>query len=59
MNLKDKYIYLKNENKNTVVIMKYGNFYRIFNDDTYIVWSFTKYKIHDNRIGFPDRKSVV
>lgn len=44
---------LKEQNIETVVIIKYGNFYRVFNEDTYIIWSFTKYKVHDNRLGFP------
>lgn len=53
MKLVDIHSSLKRENINTVVIIKYGNFYRVFNDDTYIIWYFTKYKIHNDRLGFP------
>ena len=53
MKLIDIHSSLKRENIDTVVIIKYGNFYRVFNDDTYIIWYFTKYKIHNNRLGFP------
>ena len=53
MRLRDTHKRLKVDNNECVVIIKYGNFYRVFDDDTYIIWKFTKYKIHDDRLGFP------
>lgn len=53
MNLIEVRNKLKANNINCVIIMKYGNFYRVFNEDSYIIWYLKKYKIHDNRIGFP------
>ena len=53
MKLTDIHSNLKRENDKCVVIIKYGQFYRVFNHDTYIIWYFTKYKIHNNRLGFP------
>lgn len=45
--LKDKYI-------DNVVMIKYGNFYRVFYPDSIIIWGITNYKIvDDDRIGFP------
>ena len=53
MKLTDIHSNLKRDNDKCVVIIKYGQFYRVFNQDTYIIWYFTKYKIHNNRLGFP------
>ena len=53
MNLIEVRNKLKTNNIDCVIIMKYGNFYRVFNEDSYIIWYLKKYKIHDNRIGFP------
>ena len=53
MKLKGIHKKLKEEHSESVIIIKYGNFYRVFGDDTYILWKFTKYKIHDSRLGFP------
>lgn len=53
MNLIEVRNKLKANNIDCVIIMKYGNFYRTFNEDSYIIWYLKKYKIHDNRIGFP------
>lgn len=53
MNLIEVRNKLKANNIDCVIIMKYGNFYRVFNEDSYIIWYLKKYKIHDNRIGFP------
>lgn len=53
MKLREIHKRLKDDNKECVVIIKYGNFYRVFDNDTYILWKFTKYKIHDYRVGFP------
>lgn len=33
--------------------MKYGNFYRVFDDDCYIIGGLLGYRISDNKTGFP------
>lgn len=33
--------------------MKYGNFYRVFDEDCYIIGGLLGYKINDNKTGFP------
>lgn len=33
--------------------MKYGNFYRVFDDDCYVIGGLLGYKIYDNKTGFP------
>ena len=33
--------------------MKYGNFYRVFDEDTYIISGLLGYKIYQNKVGFP------
>ena len=44
---------LKSNNKDVVIFMKYGNFYRVFDDDCYIISGLFGYKINDNKTGFP------
>lgn len=44
---------LKKEYKDVVIFMKYGNFYRVFDDDCYIISGLFGYKIYDNKTGFP------
>lgn len=44
---------LKEEYKDVVIFMKYGNFYRVFDDDCYIVSGLFGYRIYDNKTGFP------
>ena len=44
---------LKLVNKDVVIFMKYGNFYRVFDDDCYIISGLFGYKIYDNKTGFP------
>ena len=39
--------------KDHVVIIKSGNFYYTFDDDTYIMNYFFGYQIRENKIGFP------
>ncbi len=44
---------LKSNNKDAVIFMKYGNFYRVFDDDCYIIGGLLGYKIYDdNKVGF-------
>ena len=49
----DKYLKFKEMYKDHVVIIKYGNFYYTFLDDTYILNYFFGYQIRENKIGFP------
>ena len=44
---------LKLVNKDVVIFMKYGNFYRVFDEDCYIIGGLLGYKIYDNKTGFP------
>ena len=53
MNLVEIHKFLKRNNKNCVIFMKYGNFFRVFDKDTYIIWYYTEYKINNERVGFP------
>ncbi len=44
---------LKEEYKDVVIFMRYGNFYRVFDDDCYIIGGLLGYKIYDdNKVGF-------
>ena len=37
-----------------VIFMKYGNFYKVYGDDVFIVWKITGYRvINGDHIGFP------
>ena len=36
-----------------IIFRKAGNFYSVFDDDAIILHSLFKYKIKDNRVGFP------
>ena len=48
------YEMIKNSHSEFVIFVKFGSFYRVFNDDIYIIWYFTRYRIVDGkRIGFP------
>lgn len=50
----EMYEMIKNSHSEFVVFVKFGSFYRVFNDDIYIIWYFTHYRIIDGkRIGFP------
>lgn len=45
---------IKTKNNDFVVLMKYGNFYRVFGDDGYIVWNLCGFKVINNdHVGFP------
>lgn len=44
---------IKKQYKDSIIIIKYGNFYRVFDEDTYIIHYLKNYKIHDNIVGFP------
>lgn len=49
----DKYLKFKEMYKDHVVIIKSGNFYYTFCDDTYILNYLFGYQIRENKIGFP------
>ena len=49
----DKYLKFKEMYKDHVVIIKSGNFYYTFLDDTYIFNYLFGYQIRENKIGFP------
>ncbi len=49
----DKYLKFKNIYKNHIVIIKSGNFYYTFLEDTYIFNYLFGYQIRENKIGFP------
>lgn len=49
----DKYLKFKSEYQDYVILIKSGNFYYTFLDDTYIMNYFFGYQIRENKIGFP------
>ena len=49
----DKYLKFKEMYKDHVVMIKSGNFYYTFGDDTYILNDLFGYQIRENKIGFP------
>lgn len=51
--LTDVWKELKSEYLKTVVLIQYGNFYRVFGDDSYIIYFLMGYHIYDNKVGFP------
>lgn len=54
INLRECRNILKNENKDKIILVKYGNFYRCFDDDSFIIFYLFNYKISDNYVvGFP------
>ena len=53
MKLKNFYLYIKSNNKDLIVLVKYGNFYKCFEDDSYIINYLLNYKINNkNSFGF-------
>ncbi len=45
---------LKVRHKLSVIFMKYGNFYKVYGDDVFIVWKITGYRvINGDHVGFP------
>ena len=49
----DKYLKFKEMYKDHIIIIKSGNFYYTFLDDTYILNYLFGYQIRENKIGFP------
>ena len=53
MKLKDFYLDIKSNNKDLIVFVKYGSFYKCFEDDSYIINYLFDYKINNkNSLGF-------
>lgn len=53
MKLKNFYLDIKSNNKDLIVLVKYGNFYKCFEDDSYIINYLLNYKINNkNSFGF-------
>ena len=53
MKLKNFYLDIKSNNKDLIVLVKYGNFYKCFEDDSYIINYLLNYKINNkNSLGF-------
>lgn len=55
-----KLVEIRNRTKrkypNRLIIVKYGNFYRVFDEDMVLMWYFTRYQVVDNqRLGFPSK----
>lgn len=54
MKLKDFYNNIKDNNDDAIVFVKYGNFYRCFSNDAYIVNYLLSYRLSkNNSTGFP------
>ena len=49
----DEYISLKEKYKNSIVLIKVGNFYRTYDEDGVILHYLFQYKLLDNQVGFP------
>ena len=52
--MKEKYLNIKDQNKELLVIIKNGKFYYVYGEDIYIIYYFYNYKIKDNILCFPD-----
>ena len=55
MVMHDKYLELKKLHNDTLIMIKVGNFYHIYDEDAIIMFYLFKYKISDNKVGFPVR----
>lgn len=54
MKLEDFYLDIKSNNKDLIVFVKYGNFYKCFEDDSFIINYLLNYKRNNkNSLGFP------
>lgn len=51
----DRYLELKKLHNDTLVMIIVGNFYHIYDEDAIIMFYLFKYKINDNKVGFPIR----
>ena len=51
----DRCLELKKLHNVTLVMIRVGNFYHIYDEDAIIMFYLFKYKINDNKVGFPIR----
>ena len=51
--MKEKYEIQKNENLQSIILIKYGNFYATINDDSFIMKKLFNYQIIKGKVGFP------
>ncbi len=49
----DKYNNIKKDYKEYIVLIKKGNFYYTYDEDTLLMWYFFNYKIINSKVGFP------
>lgn len=52
--MKEKYLNIKTNNKEFLVMLKNGKFYYVYEADTYIIYYIFNYKIKDSILCFPD-----
>lgn len=52
--MKEKYLNIKKDNNELLVVIKNGKFYYVYGEDIYIIYYFFNYKIKDNILCFPD-----
>ena len=53
MKLVNQYLSLKNQYRNTLILIKSGNFYTTFADDALLLKYFFGYQVIDNKASFP------
>lgn len=53
MNKESLYKISKMSNKDKIVLVKFGNFYKTFDNDAKILWSLFGYRIIEDKISFP------
>ena len=53
MNKEALYKIKKMQNNDKVVLVKYGNFYKTYNEDALIIWDVFGYKVKNNLVCFP------
>ena len=53
MNKEALYRIKKMQNNDKVVLVKYGNFYKTYNEDALIIWDVFGYKVKNNLVCFP------
>lgn len=53
MNRESLYNIEKMNNSNSLVLIKYGNFYKTFGNDAILLWNLFDYRIIEGRVSFP------
>ncbi len=53
MNKESLYNLVKMNNKEKVVLVKYGNFYKAYENDAILLWGLFGYRVIDGKISFP------